>query len=580
MFLKKNTGFSLIESLIGTALMLAVFVSIFGVFNLSIKMVEKTKAKAGAVALANEKMEMIRNLPYKDVGTVGGMVPGGIPQTETVFLNGIEYTRRVDIRYVDDPKDGEGASDENGIEADYKVARVELSWRGGAKPIVFVSNIVPKGIETIEGGGTLKINVFDASVLPVASALVHIENPNTDPPISTDVYTNTQGMVVFPGVAASSGYEVTVSKDGYSSARTYGADAVNVSPDPGHISIFEGETTEVSFVIDKISSKTVRTFEPIKQFVWSDTFDDWSKVSDYASTTASGAAAILEEESPGEYWGTGYLMSSDIGGINRLASWREFSWNDETPANTAIKYQVAYYQDPNWVPIPNSDLPGNESGFSTPPIDLTNLSTSTYPALRLMANLSTANSAITPALLDWQISWNAGPTPLPNIAFSMRGQKTIGKDANDDPIYKYSKNLSTGADGTTEIANLEFDVYGITIDGSATGYDISESCPFQPVSVAPDTANTTDLLMVAHAENTFLVGVKDGSGNIVAGADARLYKNGYNETKTTSACGQAFFTPLSADSYTIEISKAGYATTQSSVDISGQATLEMTINKL
>jgi len=580
MFARKTAGFSLIESLIGTALMLVVFLSIFGVFNLSIKLVGKTKAKAGAVALANERMEMIRNLPYEKVGTVGGMVPGNIPQTEKIVLNGIEYTRKVDIRYVDDPKDGEGPNDENGIQADYKAVRVELDWRGAAKPVVFVSNVVPPGIETVGGGGTLKINVFDAGARPVASALAHIENRNADPPVSTDVYTNDQGKIVFPGAAAVSDYEITVSKDGYSTARTYGADSVNVSPDPGHLSVFEGQTTEASFVIDKLSSKTVRTWEPIKEIVWRDDFNDWSKVSDYASTTAVGGAAVLEEESPGSYWGAGYLESSDISGGDYLADWKEFSWDDSAPADTAIKYQILRKRGSDWVPIPDSDLPGNESGLENSPVDLSGLSVSAYPVLRLRADLETGNANMTPSLLDWKISWDAGPTPLPDIAFNMRGEKTIGKDSAGDPIYKYSENLSTGPDGTLKITGLEFDVYDITVDGSATGYDISESCPFQPVNIAPDTANTVDLLMSPHADNTLLVGVKDGSGDAVAGASARLYGNGYDETKATSDCGQAFFSPLSAGTYTVEISKTGYDTAAFPVDVDGQAILRATINKL
>ncbi|HDO23686.1 MAG TPA: hypothetical protein ENG99_00520, partial [bacterium] len=157
----RRGGFSLIETLIGTALMLVVFVSIFGVFNMGIKIVGKSKAKAGAIALATERMELIRNLPYKDVGTAGGLVPGNIPQTESIVLNGINYTRSVFVQYVDDPKDGIGANDENGVTADYKIARVEVNWPGAASPVIFVSNIIPKGIETVAGGGTLKLNVFD-----------------------------------------------------------------------------------------------------------------------------------------------------------------------------------------------------------------------------------------------------------------------------------------------------------------------------------------------------------------------------------------------------------------------------------
>jgi len=573
-------GFSMIESLVGTALMLLVFVSIFGVFNMGIKLVGTTKAKAGAIALATEQMEMMRNFSYKDVGTVGGVVPGLAPQTETITLNGVTYTRRVDVRYVDDPKDGKGAADENGIEADYKVVRVELSWPRTSNPIVLVSNIVQKGIETLDGGGTLKINVFDASALPVVSAKVHIENSNTDPVISTDVFTNTKGKIVFPGIATSSGYEITVSKDGYSSSQTYSADAVNVTPDPGHFTILEGQTTSASFVIDKTSSKIVRTFEPTGEVTWYDYFDDWSKVGNSASTTAVGGSAVLEEEFSESYWSSGYLTSLDIAGGAYLVNWNEFSWDDNKPASTTIKYKVMYYQDSSLVAVPDVDLSGNEAGFENSPVDLSGLSTTTYQTLRLRADLETENASNTPKILDWQITWDSGPTPLPNIAFNMQGQKTIGKDSLDNPIYKYSENLATDSGGQSEITNLEFDVYNITIDGTGTGYDISESCPFQPANISPDTTNTTDLLLVAHANNTLLIGIKDADGNMMSGASARVYKNGYDETKISSSCGQAFFTPLTGVTYSIDVSKNGYQDFTSTVDVSGQTTLEVVINEL
>lgn len=577
----KHSGFSLIESLIGTALMLLVFVSIFGVFNMGIKIVGKSKAKAGAIALTTERMELIRNLPYSEVGTLGGLVPGDIPQTESIVLNGIDYTRSVFVQYVDDPKDGLGADDENGITADYKVARVEVNWAGAANPVVFVSNIIPKGIETLAGGGTLKLNVFDASALPVASAQAHIENPNTDPPVSTDVFTNSQGKLIFPGVATSSGYEITITKDGYSSAQTYGADSYNVNPNPAHLTILEGKTTEASFVIDKVSVKTVRTWKPVSGFTWYDSFDDWNKVSTSSNISISAGRATLAEEATSSYFAAGFLMSSDMGGISNLVNWGEFSWNDNEPASTTVKYQIYYYDIlSNLVPVPDSDLPGNESGFENSPVDLTSLSTSTYPTLRLEANLSTADASSTPALLDWRFTWNAGPDPLPDIPFHMQGEKTIGSDAGGDPIYKYSKDLSTGAGGQLEINNLEFDVYGITIDSVSTGYDISESCPFQPVNILPDTTNTIDLYLVPHADNTFLTEVEAGSGGMLEGASVRLYNAGYDETRTTSACGQTFFTPLSSGAYSMEVSKNGYETATSTLDISGQKTLKIILNEL
>ena len=582
---RADTGFSLVETLVGTALMLIVFASIFGVFNMGIKLMGKSKAKAGATALAQERMEMVRNLPYDKVGTVGGMVQGDIPQTETITLNGIEYTRKNFVNYVDDPKDGsglasEGGNDENNITSDYKVFKTKLSWPGAGEPVVMVTNIVPKGIETDLGGGTLKINVFDASILPVVSANVHIENSSLAQPVSTDVETNEDGKVVFQSAATSSGYEITVTKAGYSSDQTYSAEAPNVNPSPGHLTIIEGETTEASFVIDKISSMLVRTWEPVKEFSWSDSFGDWSKVSDYASTTAVAGNAVLEEKIPGVYWPSGYLNSLSVGSVDYLVNWKEFSWNGGVSASTTAKYKIMYYQNPNWAEIPDSDLPGNAAGFEVSPIDLTGLSTTTYPVLRMMADFSTIDSAFTPYLSDWKLSWNAGPTPLPYLAFSMRGQKTIGTDSGDDPVYKYSENLSTGADGTLAISNLEFDVYEMTVDGSSTGYDVSESCPFQPVNVLPDMASTTDLTLVPHAGNTLLAAAKNSSGDMISGASARLYKVGYNETQITSACGQAFFTPLSPGNYALEISKNGYETASSSVSVSGQTALELIMDEL
>ncbi len=577
------SGFSLMETLVGTALMLLVFVSIFGIFNMGIKLVGRVKAKAGATALATERMELIRNLPYSEVGTIGGMVSGNIPQTEIIVLNGIQYTRTVFVNYVDDPKDGEGNNDENGIVADYKVVRVEVTWPNSSKPTVFVSNIVSKGIETLQGGGTLKINVFDASVLAVSSAQVHIENSSANPPISTNVLTNSDGKIVFPAATTTSAYEVTVTKDGYSTAKTYTADAYNVSPNPANLTVLEGQTTEASFVIDKLSSKTIKTWEPVKDFYWNDTFDDWLKVSDYASTTASttenGGAAVLEEESPGLYFPSGYLMSEDIS-ADRLVAWGNLSWTDNLLASTTAEYRVLYFNGSGYSLISDADLPGNATGFDISPVDLSGLSTSTYSTLRLKADLATEKPGRTPELLDWKVLWRAGPFPLANVAFHMKGQKTIGKDLNDDPIYKYSEDLSTGADGTLQIDNLEFDIYDITVDGVASGYDISESCPFQPVNISPGTSNTTNLTLVAHSSDSLLVFTKDDAGNVLPGVSSRLYKSGYDETLTTSSCGQVFFTPLVNQNYILEVSKTGYETSSSTVDVAGQSRFEIIMNKI
>src|SRR3990167_10855367 len=100
-----ESGITLIDTLFGTALMLLIFVGIAGGFKLSVDVVTNNKARAGAVALANERMEYIRSLSYNAIGTVGGIPAGTIPQTEPVSLNAVDYTRRTFVSYEDDPGD-------------------------------------------------------------------------------------------------------------------------------------------------------------------------------------------------------------------------------------------------------------------------------------------------------------------------------------------------------------------------------------------------------------------------------------------------------------------------------------------
>jgi Tfp pilus assembly protein PilV len=102
---RASRGVSLIDTLVGTALMLVIFLGIAGAIQLSLDVVTNNKARAGAIALANERMEYIRSLAYASVGTVGGIPSGTLAQTETTTMNGITC-RVAPIEYVDDAKDG------------------------------------------------------------------------------------------------------------------------------------------------------------------------------------------------------------------------------------------------------------------------------------------------------------------------------------------------------------------------------------------------------------------------------------------------------------------------------------------
>ena len=98
MYLRKavssQRGASLIDVVVGSALMLVVFMGISAAFQLSVEAVSNNKARAGAVSLSGERMEYIRSLTYASIGTSGGIPPGALAQSETISLNGISFTRR------------------------------------------------------------------------------------------------------------------------------------------------------------------------------------------------------------------------------------------------------------------------------------------------------------------------------------------------------------------------------------------------------------------------------------------------------------------------------------------------------
>ena len=582
---EKHKGLSLVDVVVASALLVIVFLGIAGAFKAILELTFHNKTKLSALALVNEEMELIRNMSYDSIGTVAGIPSGSILQTETVSLNGLDYTRRVLAQYVDAPEDGTGVADTNTIVTDYKRVKVEVSWtrKGKTKKVSLVSSFVPKGMETTAGGGTLIVNVLDSAGLPLASADVHIENNTLNPVVSIDTFSNTDGQVMFPGSPAGSGYEIVVTKTGYSTAQTYDANVANPNPNPGHLSVIEGETAVATFQIDSLASKTVNTFDQIRSAEWGDSFDDMSNISNYSSTTVSAGQLTLFDSGSG-YEPDGFAYSATTSPAY-LNSWTEISWIDNKPASTNIRYKVYDTSGTSPVIISNTDVPGNSSGLTTSPIDISTLSTTTYPSLQVAGFLTSSDSLATPTISEWKIKYLEGPIPLPNLAFTMTGSKTIGTDGEGSPIYKYLQNLQTDGTATLAISSLEWDTYEITIDNDTLVLDIGESCQPQAFSISPGTSVTTNLYFVPQTSNSLLVAVKNSLGTLLEGASVRLYKTGTDITQTSSSCGQTHFagipsgTVSGGSAYSIDLSLAGYTnTTITDVEVSGASTVSVMID--
>jgi len=257
---KSGAGFSLTETLVALGVLSIFFAAIIGILDIVFNLVGESRLRSTAISLAQERIEYIRNLPYTSIGIVDGIPTGVLEQEEIVTINTLPFTIETSVVYVDDPFDGTGLDDSNNT--DYKRARVSISW-GGAfaskSPLVFVTNVSPKGLESEVNGGTLSINVFDANGDPIEGASVRIENTVVDPTIDFPAISDPQGKVYLPGSPeCTQCYQITVTKDKYSSNRTYDTTEVT-NPLKPHATIIEGDVTEISFNIDRLSTLVVKT---------------------------------------------------------------------------------------------------------------------------------------------------------------------------------------------------------------------------------------------------------------------------------------------------------------------------------
>ena len=162
--LSRHRGFGLIDVLVGVALLLVVFLALIGILRASLQLSTLAKAKATAVEIASTQIEYLRGLSYDALGTVNGIPAGAIPQYATSTTDGVVYTTHTYVEYFDDPADGTGVSDLNGVTTDYKKGKVTVTYtmRSSMKSVSLVSNFVPPGIESSTGGGTLALHVVDA----------------------------------------------------------------------------------------------------------------------------------------------------------------------------------------------------------------------------------------------------------------------------------------------------------------------------------------------------------------------------------------------------------------------------------
>ena len=121
-----SSGQSYLDVVITLGILTILTSAVYSLVATTYQTVNFSRARTSAKHLAQHKMELMRNLAYDDIGTIGGIPPGILDQSETVIENGLDYTIKTSATYVDDPFDGQAPADF--VPNDYKRARVDVSW--------------------------------------------------------------------------------------------------------------------------------------------------------------------------------------------------------------------------------------------------------------------------------------------------------------------------------------------------------------------------------------------------------------------------------------------------------------------
>jgi hypothetical protein len=160
--------------------------------------------------------------------------------------------------------------------------------------------------------------------------------------------------------------------------------------------------------------------------------------------------------------------------------------------------------------------------------------------------------------------------PIPKASFHLQGTKIIGKDEQENLVYKYSQDHITDEQGQLLIKALEWDSYNFSVDPK-TGLDLVRTDPSpQPIDLAPDT--NLQVILYLEAENRLLVKVQEKETKTpIFSAEVRLFNNliGYDKIQFTDKEGQTLFIPLESANYNIEITAPNYESFEESIFISG-----------
>jgi hypothetical protein len=257
--IRNKNGFTFMEVVVGTALFLLVATAALSAFVGIFKLVNASTSETLATQLADEQFEIVRNLPYSNVGLTNGIPLGVLPQTQTLVRGGYTFTVTLTIRNINLATSSLQASD--------KLVQVTVTCpncQDNFKPVILSGQVSPANLQSASNGGALVVQAFDSNGQPVSGATVNMQSTATSSITNTDT-TNNAGILSIIGVPPGANvYRITVSKSGYSTDQTYPLGAPgNPNPIKPHATVLQQQVTQASFAIDRLSSFNFTSVTPL-----------------------------------------------------------------------------------------------------------------------------------------------------------------------------------------------------------------------------------------------------------------------------------------------------------------------------
>lgn len=262
-YFRTRRGFTLIEVIVGIGIFAILISAILGSYSVLSRTIKVARERTILASTAAHYLELIRNMPYGDIGTINGNPPGDLADATNPIVTNIEsvnFRIYYEVTYIDDPADGTILAGTDSAPNDYKQVKLTIDNTSTNHSTNFITNVSAQGLEGLVNAGALYIRVFDAEGQPVPNANVRIENPDLTPALVLDRTTDANGNLIEVGLPASvNGYQLLVTKTGYSSDQTYPITVANPNPTKPHATIVDGLVTQISFAIDLSADLEIRT---------------------------------------------------------------------------------------------------------------------------------------------------------------------------------------------------------------------------------------------------------------------------------------------------------------------------------